>query len=538
MDPAPFPYHKFKMHYADLNSLHLWQCSQSDEFNATSNHTYLTSAQQQDRETWNNLAYFGVPLHYSFHHSLHHSSLRLLDERLPDLKTPHHSSIRQTLAATKTKIKRLNVGLGVLDRLPPEILDSIISSLDISAVDQFKGVNRRGFEIVDTHTQFSVLNSQAHGTLRAIRVIKIGHTITVQALFEKLCESECNECGDYAGYMYLATLERVCFRCFTKNDRFVPLNDIDASKRFGLTPEVLRTVPHFRCFPRPPSIRRMYPDGLSYKQNHIWLVDCESARRAGIAYHGSFESMEEYVANPDADIWKSYSKTAKEHELRMQSTRNMREEIAKQKKILNKPKVLRKKAKAQMMAARVKQAEKRKRMGNLTEEQIYWFHYWSRHQGPLPEAIKDVDEETIDNLIASGFKNETCNNQQIPGNVEESKTEFVTDSDSSDDDQAPDTVSFDEHWLRCMAILRVPWLNRKSRRGEWGFQCIGCKGFSKRESHTHREFIMSTFRAHLMEFGPIINGVHHNNDCCNKNTCKTPNPDLLQHIHDRPFSRC
>ena len=66
-------------------------------------------------------------------------------------------------------------------------------------------MNRRGFEAVNAHSQFKVINRQAHDILRGLRAIKTGHMINVQVLFEKLCTSQCNECGDYGGYIYLVT---------------------------------------------------------------------------------------------------------------------------------------------------------------------------------------------------------------------------------------------------------------------------------------------------------------------------------------------
>lgn len=100
------------------------------------------------------------------------------------------------------------VGLGILDQLPLEILSCIVLSLDISAIDHIKAMNRRSFELVNNHPQFKIINLQAHDTLRGLRAIKTDHMITVQTLFEKLCTGQCSECGDYGGYIYLVTFER------------------------------------------------------------------------------------------------------------------------------------------------------------------------------------------------------------------------------------------------------------------------------------------------------------------------------------------
>jgi hypothetical protein len=165
---------------------------------------------------------------------------------------------------------------------------------------------------VNTHPQFNVINRQAHDILRGLRGIKTAHTITLQALFEKLCTSQCNECGDYGGYIYLVTFQRVCCRCFTEKDRYSPLREIDALRKFGLNLEILRTLPRFLGYPG-------YYGGLvgRTKQDYICLIDRESAYGAGIAHHGSLEAMQEYVTNADSNIWKFYKKEIEEREKKL-----------------------------------------------------------------------------------------------------------------------------------------------------------------------------------------------------------------------------
>ena len=121
--------------------------------------------------------------------------------------------------------------------------------------------------------------------------------ITVQALFKKLCTSQCNECGDYGGYIYLLTFQRICCRCFTGKDRYSPLKEIDALKKFGLTLDVLNTLTRFQGYPG------YYGDiRINVKQDYISLIDHDSAYTAGIAYHRSLEAIQEYVANSDFNI--------------------------------------------------------------------------------------------------------------------------------------------------------------------------------------------------------------------------------------------
>jgi hypothetical protein len=56
-------------------------------------------------------------------------------------------------------------------------------------------------------------------------------------------------------------------------------------------------------------------------RNYISLIDRESAYGAGIARHGSLEAMQEYVANADSNIWKSYEKEIEEREKKLAAER-------------------------------------------------------------------------------------------------------------------------------------------------------------------------------------------------------------------------
>jgi hypothetical protein len=84
------------------------------------------------------------------------------------------------------------------------------------------------------------------------------------------------------------------------------------------------------------------------------------------------------------------------------------------------------------------------------------------------------------------------------------------------------------------AALRAPWLNTQSRVAEWGFHCVGCPEepnlqvvLSARADikprHFGREFLVSTFEQHLREFGPVRDGMHHADGCCEEGTCLSRN---------------
>ncbi|KAK3333802.1 hypothetical protein B0T19DRAFT_419186 [Cercophora scortea] len=61
---------------------------------------------------------------------------------------------------------------------------------------------------------------------------------------------------------------------------------------------------------------------------------------------------------------------------------------------------------------------------------------------------------------------------------------------------------------RFVAIARVPWLDRASRRVERGFYCVGCEKSSRKPYHWRILFAADTFEEHLANCGEIRDGKH------------------------------
>ena len=164
-----------------ISSFYLWHCAQPPEFDPKSIES-LTPARSDEHRQLAKVTYFDV---------------RAVD-RFGDRKfggTFH--LIRETIMTIviMAKTSSPTAGLGKLDWLPFEILNAIISLLDIAAVDQLKAGDREAFAAVNSNPQFERLYWMANDTLRSICAIKTSHIITVHALFEKLHASQCVKCG-------------------------------------------------------------------------------------------------------------------------------------------------------------------------------------------------------------------------------------------------------------------------------------------------------------------------------------------------------
>ncbi|KAH6888107.1 hypothetical protein B0T10DRAFT_549366 [Thelonectria olida] len=192
---------------------------------------------------------------------------------------------------------------GLLEKLPNEIIANIIPFTDIASVDALKSMNRRLFHTVWNHKLIRILNNQAYAVLRGIRATKTGQYVSVQDLLALLYSWKCQKCDAFGCYLYLMTFERLCNVCLEDGKQYLPLRESEAAKEFGLSLDVLRTLPRLQ-------VRQGYYGGWGYEL-YTWIVDRYAARDAGRQLHGSDKNIKEFVQQTDPAVWKEVSKTVR-----------------------------------------------------------------------------------------------------------------------------------------------------------------------------------------------------------------------------------
>ena len=180
-------------------------------------------------------------------------------------------------------------GLGPLEIVPLEILQMILLRLDIQSMTHFRRVNRRARLVVDQIPQYKQIVVHAPASIRGCLTIRTGFSFSCQDLYNKLRTADCDSCGDFGGYLYLATCRRVCFLCFTEKTDYLPLLRSDVIRKFGLRSEHLAKVPSFKSIPGLYS-----PRGIKCRRR-LTLIDHSAAREAGIVMHGDSNSMKQYA---------------------------------------------------------------------------------------------------------------------------------------------------------------------------------------------------------------------------------------------------
>lgn len=209
--------------------------------------------------------------------------LDINDNTLEDVDNSYHPANQLDLCSPR-------YGLGALDGLPLEIIHLALIRLDMQSLTDFRRVNKRACQVVDSIAQYKRILVHAPAAIRGSLNIETARFFSCLDLYEKLSTAECDGCGDFGGYLYLATCRRVCFLCFTEEADYLPILQKDAIRRFGLRSEHLASLPCMKSFPG-----RYSPRGIKCRQRQT-LFDYSSARQTGITVHGTVSSMESYAS--------------------------------------------------------------------------------------------------------------------------------------------------------------------------------------------------------------------------------------------------
>lgn len=181
--------------------------------------------------------------------------------------------------------------LGQLDLLPLEILTEILLLIDVISLTDFRRVNKRAMQTVDSIPQYQIIYQQCPDILRG--------AISIQAkffdfgtLYRALCQTKCSTCSDFGGYLYLITCQRVCRFCYTEHKRFLPLLGKYASALSRLSRKNIRQFPFVRTLPG------RYADGggqQSRSRMTLWDREAILANSTETSYS---EKQDRFCNNP------------------------------------------------------------------------------------------------------------------------------------------------------------------------------------------------------------------------------------------------
>ena len=162
----------------------------------------------------------------------------------------HFSSpeIRNLSLCGSTRVRRYS--MGILARLPLEVLHQLLEQLDFLTLVHLRGLNYASRSIVDSLPAFKYTTQYAANALRALSQTKLITVFTASRLLEVLRTDRCMGCQQFGAFLFLLTCSRCCFKCLETDVRFRVISLATAKgSRFGLRPRDLRRLPSMLSLP-------------------------------------------------------------------------------------------------------------------------------------------------------------------------------------------------------------------------------------------------------------------------------------------------
>ncbi|KIX01219.1 uncharacterized protein Z518_08944 [Rhinocladiella mackenziei CBS 650.93] len=184
--------------------------------------------------------------------------------------------------------KKAKYGLGRLDVLPFEILNMILLHLDIQSCMSLQRTNRRGYDTVHEMPQLKAIIQHCPDVLRGILSTEMAPFIECQQLFNKLTSPTCETCNDFAGYLYLLTCTRVCFRCFTRLPNYLPILKSEACCQFGFSTTDIKRLPYLKSVPGHYTINR------TSCRKRLILINTDTAQQTSTVIQGRASTIRPY----------------------------------------------------------------------------------------------------------------------------------------------------------------------------------------------------------------------------------------------------
>jgi len=175
--------------------------------------------------------------------------------------------------------------LGILHRLPVEIMSIILSMLDIQSIVRFASLSFQSKTFVQSHQAYRDLVIFAPHVLVALSRVGLLSLHSVSELYTALRAKQCATCTEYGAFLFLPTCERCCWQCLRDNPSFRMLLPMEAKKYFGLSKQHLQQLHTLQV------ISGSYGIGASVAPNNRRLISAKAAKALGLIVHGSAERL-------------------------------------------------------------------------------------------------------------------------------------------------------------------------------------------------------------------------------------------------------
>jgi len=180
--------------------------------------------------------------------------------------------------------------IGILDRLPPEIVSLFLGMLDVQSLLRFASVSSRGDMFVQSQRAYRDLVTFAPEALLALSKLGLIRLHSVAELYTALRTERCGSCSEYGSFLFLPTCQRCCWECLRYNPALRVLLPIEAKRYFGLSERHLQRLPTLRV------IAGSYGIFPTPAHDYCKLVSVKAARDLGLVVQGSTAKLAQAMA--------------------------------------------------------------------------------------------------------------------------------------------------------------------------------------------------------------------------------------------------
>ncbi|RBR06136.1 uncharacterized protein FIESC28_11151 [Fusarium coffeatum] len=158
-----------------------------------------------------------------------------------------HADVRPSIATPFPRTS--NVGLGILDCLPPELLNDVLFRLDVHSLFKFRQTNLRSRQMVDSLKQYQMVVSHGLNLFCALLRTSLAIDTPLLDFYDILCTKNCSLCGEFGGFVSLLIWKRCCFGCIKKAPECQVHTRTAAPKEHHLTKNESKQLRSFKALP-------------------------------------------------------------------------------------------------------------------------------------------------------------------------------------------------------------------------------------------------------------------------------------------------
>lgn len=201
---------------------------------------------------------------------------------------PKHSSVQ---------CKSTLPSMGILNKLPLEILFETLGLLDAQSLSRMSRVSAQAHNAVESLPAYSELLEHAPEALRALVQTELISLHSAAQLQATLRTERCQSCLEFGAYLFLPTCVRCCWECLSHNPALRVISSRDAEKSFGLSRKYMRLLPTTR------TIMGQYGVSGNRLEHTHKLVSASMARELAISAHGSAEKLAKILPAKNSQKW-------------------------------------------------------------------------------------------------------------------------------------------------------------------------------------------------------------------------------------------